>query len=354
MTVLMGQGNLLQADVEALVNSVNTVGVMGKGIALQFRQAFPDNYRAYRQAVARGEVKPGKVFVFRTQHTTPPKLILNFPTKRHWRDNARLDDLEAGLIDLVDVIREHDIASVAVPPLGCGNGRLDWQREVLPRLAEAFATLTDVRVILYQPAGAPDLSEMPIGTEPPPMTPRRAALLELLDRYLQPGDTATVLEVQKLAYLLQAAGQPLGLTFQPARYGPYDYRLHHELQRLEGHFVRGYGDRSTPGELHPLPDALAAARETLAQHPDIAERVDRAAELIEGFESPWALELLTTLHWLANTDPTVRTDPATAAERISAWSDRKRQLLQPHHIDVVWRHLQHYDWLPSEPAAATH
>src|ERR1700690_816271 len=111
-------GNLLDADAEALVNPVNTVGVMGKGIALQFKQAFPDNFKAYEAACRRDEVRPGKMFVFHRNTLANPKVIINFPTKRHWKGKARIEDIEAGLRDLVRVIKEENIRSIAVPPLG--------------------------------------------------------------------------------------------------------------------------------------------------------------------------------------------------------------------------------------------
>jgi hypothetical protein len=310
-------------------------------------------HRPVELAVQVGEVQPGSVFVYRT-HRLVPRFILNFPTKRHWRANARLDDLEAGLVDLVKVIRELEITSVAVPPLGCGNGRLDWATQVLPRLGEAFAALPNVRIILYPPAGARAPEQMPVATAPPPMTPGWAALLTLIDRYLPSGDTATIMEIEKLAYLLQSAGQPLGLNFKPARYGPYDYRLHHQLQQAEGHFLRGYGDRTSPGELHPIPNALAAAQQTLQDHSDAAARVERVAALIEGFEGPWAIELLATLHWLGAHDPNVRRDPNTATEQTAAWNDRKRDLLQPHHARVTWQQLHDHNWLAVRNRAERH
>src|SRR5215472_9421906 len=119
-------GNLLDADVEALVNAINTVGVMGKGIALQFRQTYPDNYDFYRKACERKEVQPGKMLVFVTGKLTNPRYIINFPTKRHWRGKTQFKDVEDGLRDLVEVVRQREICSIAVPRLGCGNGGLRW------------------------------------------------------------------------------------------------------------------------------------------------------------------------------------------------------------------------------------
>jgi len=147
-------GNLLEANVEALVNAVNTVGVMGKGIALQFKQAFPENFKAYKNAYRNNQLSTGKVLVLPTGHLTNPKYILNFPTKRHWRSKSRLDDIKAGLVDLVRVIEENKIGSIAIPPLGCGNGGLDW-KDVRPLIENVLTSLTDVEVLIYEPNGSP-------------------------------------------------------------------------------------------------------------------------------------------------------------------------------------------------------
>jgi O-acetyl-ADP-ribose deacetylase (regulator of RNase III) len=224
-------GNLLEADVEALVNTVNTVGIMGKGLALQFRQASPENYQAYRKACERKEVQPGQMFVFDTGQLTNPRYIINFPTKRHWRQKTRIQDIEDGLAALVEVVREKDIRSLAVPPLGCGNGGLDWD-EVRPLIEQALSTLPDVQVLLYAPAGAPEAEQMHVATKRPNMTPGRAALLGVLDTYALPGYRLTMLEIQKLAYFLQVAGEPLRLEFTKGSYGPYTEVLHHVLQRF--------------------------------------------------------------------------------------------------------------------------
>ncbi len=153
-TITPCQGNLLACDAEALVNTVNCVGVMGKGIALAFKKAYPENFTAYAQACRRGDVRPGRVFVCDApaSELIGPLLLLNVPTKRHWRDPSRLSDVEAGIADLVRVCREREIESIAIPPLGCGNGGLDW-RVVRPKIVRALSTLPDLTVYLYDPPG---------------------------------------------------------------------------------------------------------------------------------------------------------------------------------------------------------
>jgi O-acetyl-ADP-ribose deacetylase (regulator of RNase III) len=145
-------GDLLQADAEALVNTVNCVGVMGKGIALQFKHAYPENYRLYRSVCKRGELRPGKLLVYDSGRLFNPRYIINFPTKRHWRNPSRIEDIEAGLVTLVLEVQDREIGSIAIPALGCNNGGLDWS-DVRPRIEQAFEPLQEVRVLLYQPLG---------------------------------------------------------------------------------------------------------------------------------------------------------------------------------------------------------
>jgi O-acetyl-ADP-ribose deacetylase (regulator of RNase III) len=143
-------GNLLEAQVDALVNTVNCVGVMGKGLALQFKQVFPENFTAYPRACGRGEVQPGRMFVFATGNLTPPKFIINFPTKRHWKMKSSLQDVADGLDALLNIIRTNHITSIAIPPLGCGLGGLDWQ--VVRKLIETkFDSFDPVRILIYEP-----------------------------------------------------------------------------------------------------------------------------------------------------------------------------------------------------------
>ena len=289
------KGNLLDADAEALVNTVNTVGIMGKGIALQFRQAFPENFRAYEAACKQGQVQPGRMFVFHTNTLHNPRIIINFPTKRHWKGKSKIEDIDAGLHDLIEVIKREQIKSIAVPPLGCGNGQLKWS-EVRPRIERAFEALHAIKVYLYEPAGAPKPAEMKVATTRPKMTGARAAILLLMRRYQVPGYRLTLLEIQKLAYFLQSAGEPLKLVFAKQKYGPYTEQLHHVLQRLEGHFIRGYGDRSRDVSVTLLPDAAEEAVAFLQGNSATESWFERVAQLIQGLETPHGMELLATVH----------------------------------------------------------
>lgn len=148
MSIERGHGNLLTADVDALVNPVNTVGVMGKGLALQFRKAFPEAFTSYAQACKAGEVVVGRMHI--VQRLTSPRIIVNFPTKQHWRQPSQLAYVRDGLRDLIQQIRTLQIRSIAVPPLGCGNGGLDWV-VVKPLIIAAFAEVPDVRAVIFEP-----------------------------------------------------------------------------------------------------------------------------------------------------------------------------------------------------------
>jgi O-acetyl-ADP-ribose deacetylase (regulator of RNase III) len=253
--IILKQGNLLEDEAEALVNTVNCVGVMGKGIALQFKQAYPEMFSEYEKACRRKEVQPGKMHVVCTKSLLNPKYIINFPTKRHWKNKSRMEDIELGLADLIKVIKELNIKSIALPPLGCGNGGLRWD-EVRPKIEAAFEHLKEVEVHLYEPAGSPNPDQIKIRTKPPKMTRSRALLLMLMNDYSIPGYKLSLLEVQKLAYFLQVVGEPMRLRFEKGKYGPYADNLNHVLLRLDGHFIRGFGDRNRDAEIYLLPNAV--------------------------------------------------------------------------------------------------
>ena len=348
------RGNLLEADVEAVVNTVNTEGIMGKGIALQFRKAYPENYEAYKRACESGEVQPGRMFIFDQRSLANPRYIINFPTKRTWRANSRMEDIESGLAALVKDVKRLGVRSVAVPPLGCGLGGLSW-RDVQPRMRLAFEKLPDVRWMVYEPAGAPDPKAARNRTPRPKMTQGRAAVLGLIRRYLVPGFdyTVSLLEIQKLVYFLTEAGEKLNkVKFEKHHYGPYADVLRHVLEKMDGHFVTGYGDGhnkpDTPIQL--VPDAAAQAERYLDDHPDTRRRFDRVAELIEGFETPFGMELLATVHWVATRETSdAPSTPDVTYAAVRTWSTRKANLMRREHVRAAWQRLNQLGWLQLSP-----
>lgn len=335
-------GDILRADVEALVNTVNCVGIMGRGIALQFKNDFPDNFKAYEAACEREEVQPGKMFVFETRTLTNPKFIINFPTKRHWRGKSRMEDIESGLNALVDEIRERGIRSIAVPPLGSGLGGLNWA-DVRPRIVAALDQLDDLNVIVYEPNSAPVATK---SREVPKMTAGRAALVVLMHRYLGGlmDPFVTLLEVHKLMYFMQEAGEPLRLQYAKAPYGPYAENLRHVLRAVEGHLVAGYADGgdAPDKQIELVPGAMNDAEAFLKEAQETVERFDRVGYLVEGFETPFGLELLATVHWVASRENATGAEDAVA--KVYAWNDRKKRF-SPRQIGIAFETLRAKGWL---------
>jgi O-acetyl-ADP-ribose deacetylase (regulator of RNase III) len=319
-------GDLLTEDAEAIVNTVNCVGVMGRGIALQFKNAFPDNFKAYAAACKREEVQPGNMFVYETGGLTNPRFIINFPTKRHWRGKSRIEDIETGLESLVKVIKERKIQSIAIPPLGSGLGGLDWS-QVRSKIEAALKGLEDEQVIIFEPEGASESDTIVHKREVPKMTEGRAALVELMRRYLGGllDPFVTLLEVHKLMYFMQVAGEPLQLKFSKGPYGPYAENLRHVLNAIEGHFVSGYADGGDEPDkqLKLVPGVIDDATAFLQDKFETQRHFKRVSDLVEGFESPFGLELLSTVHWVASKEEHQSED--NIVEKVYAWNDRKKQ-----------------------------
>ena len=353
--ITQARGNLLEADVDALVNTVNTVGIMGKGIALQFKRAFPQMFKAYAQACKDGGVALGSMHVWHTEEIRGPQLVINFPTKGHWRSRSRIEDIEAGLDDLVRVIRDERIRSIAVPPLGCGHGGLDWA-EVEPLIRVKLAEVPAVAVQLFAPDGAPAASEMTTRGAAPRVTPSRAALIAAIARYSSVSlEGATPIAVHKLMYFLQASGFGLNLNFEKHHYGPYADAVRAMLRELEGHQLRGFGDGSQLVELAEpitvIDDSGVAAKLAEDDMASYQDHLDRVMDLVAGFESTFSLELLATVHWVA-THPSAGEAPTDDAvvSAVRNWSARKGGLFQPEHVRVAIDALRAGGWL--KPAAS--
>lgn len=338
------RGNILRADTEAIVNTVNCVGFMGRGIAAQFKRAYPENFKAYEAACKREEVMPGKMLVFATGQLTNPRFIVNFPTKRHWRGKSRIEDIESGLVALVREVRARGIKSIAIPPLGCGLGGLDW-RDVRPLIEKAFADLPGVRALVFEPSDEAPSERMATTREVPKMTPGRAVLVGLFEKYLAAlmDPAISLLEVHKLMYFAQAAGEPLRLKYVKAPYGPYAENLRHVLAAIEGYMISGYGDGGdAPAKpLQLVPGAIDEARAFLEAHPETVARFNRVAKLVEGFETAFGMELLATVHWVMTQEGARGTDVVGAIHR---WNLRK-QMFSDEQILLAAKRLEDEGWL---------
>jgi O-acetyl-ADP-ribose deacetylase (regulator of RNase III) len=342
-------GNILRADAEAIVNTVNCVGFMGRGIAAQFKRAYPLNFKAYEAACKHKEVVPGKMLVFETGQLTNPRFIINFPTKRHWRGKSRIEDIVSGLVALVSEVRSRKIRSIAIPPLGCGLGGLNW-RDVRPLIERAFAPLPDVRVLVFEPNADGPSDKMAKAREVPPMTPGRAVLVGLLEKYVSAlmDPAVSLLEVHKLMYFAQEAGEPLRLKYVKAAYGPYAENLRHVLAMIEGYMISGYGDGGDAPEkpLELVPGATDEAREFLKDHPETSERFERVAKLVEGFETAFGMELLATVHWVMAHEGA---RGQAVVDAIHAWNSRK-QMFTDHQILLAANRLAEEGWLAGAKA----
>ena len=343
--IRMTHGDILRADAEAIINTVNCVGVMGRGIALQFKKAWPNNFNAYALACKNKDVQPGRMFIFETGQLANPRYIINFPTKRHWRAASRIEDIESGLVALVDDIQRLGIKSVAIPPLGAGLGGLDWAI-VREKIEEAMQPLRDVDVFLYEPIGAPQNDKIAKHKAVPNMTAGRAVLIELVQRYLRGllDPTVSLLEVHKLLYFMQEAGEPLRLKYEKAHYGPYAQNLRHVLNAIEGHFISGYADGgdAPEKELQLVPGAIEDAQEFLTQHPDTRTRFEKVSQLVEGFESPQGLELFATVHWLSKHEQVQSTEELV--QKVHSWNARK-QMFTARQIAIAEQVLTDQSWI---------
>lgn len=336
------KGNLLTADVEALVNTVNCVGYMGKGVALQFKKAFPENFKEYQKACRKGQIQPGVVFAFHTGFLNNPKYIFNFPTKRDWREKSRLDDIKIGLQALVKLIKKFEITSMAIPPLGCGLGGLNWA-DVKPLIVEAFTGL-EIHVLIFEPGETPN-SAIAQPSAPAKMTKARALFIKLIARYKQFSYRLNLLEIQKLAYFLQEAGEPLKLNYVAAHYGPYAHNLSKVLENLEGTYIQGFKDIKPQSEIELMEGAIQAADVFMTNDDESQHRLQKVEALIEGFETPYGLELLATVHWLFHYGSPKALDAQSAVELVHKWNPGKKERFNPDHIKTAWQHLVDKGWI---------
>lgn len=337
-------GNLLDCQAEALVNTVNCVGVMGRGIALQFKKKYPANFKAYEKACHQQQVQPGKMFVFDTQQLVYPRFIINFPTKRHWKEKSRIDDIELGLQDLVDVIQKYHIRSIAIPPLGAGLGGLEWH-DVRRHIEASLGDMSDVEIFVYEPQDVPKTEKIIHEKEAPKMTAGRAALIELMQRYLEGllDPFISLLEVHKLMYFMQESGENLRLRYVKYHYGPYADNLRHVLNAIEGYFIEGYQDGGDmPNKpLSLLPGAVEDAKKFLQQSPIHYQHCERVIKLVEGFESSFGLELLATVHWSIAHDKVSKNN---LVEHIYQWNQHKRQFTE-RQIAIAYERLHSQGWI---------
>ena len=340
-------GNLLEARVEVLVNTVNTVGVMGKGIALMFKERFAENFRLYAAACKAGKVQTGRMFVTPVHELDGPRWIVNFPTKQHWRSPSRLEWIVDGLQDLRRFLLEHQIHSIAIPPLGAGNGGLEWTavREQIELALGDIAT----EVLVFEPTRQYQNVAKRNGVEK--LTPARALIAELVRRYWIMGMECSLLEIQKLAWFLERAierhnpgNNPLNLQFTAHKYGPYANRLDHLLNNLDGSYLhcnKRISD-ADPFEVIWFDDERKDFLQTYlkTETKAYARALESTTNLIDGFESPFGMELLATVDWLLTREG-VAPDVPALREGLRHWrggpdaAERKMRLFDDRTLTIA-------------------
>lgn len=358
-------GNLLESKVDALVNTVNTVGVMGKGIALMFKDRFPKNFKEYSEACKSKNIRVGSMFVTETNELAGPRWIINFPTKQHWRSPSKLEWIKSGLEDLRRVIAEKGIRSVAIPPLGAGNGGLPWE-VVRSEIVSCLNDIKDLEVIVYEPTGTYQNVAKRSGVEK--LTPARALIADLVRRYSVLGMDCSLLEVQKLAWFLERAVEriapdnPLNLKFTAHKYGPYANRLDHLLNNLDGSYLHCEKRISDADPYDSIwfddgrTDYLLAYLKSSEMRPYM-EALEITAALIDGFESPFGMELLASVDWLLSREgiePSIK----GVREGLGNWpsdvrsAQRKLSLFDERVIGSALHRISGAGWLNT--AALTH
>ncbi len=332
-------GNIFDSEAQALVNTVNTVGVMGKGIALQFKKTFPSNFKAYYDATKTGNVEIGKIFVYKDNNlNTGEKLIINFPTKKHWKNPSEYSYIEEGLNDLIRVIEKYNIRSIAIPPLGAGNGGLEWTR-VRKMIEDKLGDL-NIDLCLYEPTSA--IKEK-LKTERVKLTNARALLLYVLFDMVKQGEYVSEFSSEKISYFLQRFGakKHFKLTYQPNFYGPYSGKVRFLLNILNGSYLMGYSDMDKkPFEpLSLLPDAYNEVKEKVESSEELFTIAKATTQFLNGFYSDFALELLSSVDYIAQSNHIL--DKNLISNELEKWSDRKRSMFSDSkYLDISIKHLE--------------
>ncbi len=329
-------GNILDSDTQALVNTVNTAGVMGKGIALSFKKSFPIVFDEYKKSVDSGTFEIGKVQVVNTGRLGP-EYVINFATKKHWRHPSKLEYIRTGLTDLKQKLYDYKIESISIPPLGCGNGKLDWNdvKPLMISILEDVGQHVDIRI--FEPGFS---DQKMVQKEYVQLTAARAMLIHILHEYQSLGYSVNMLVAQKLAYFLQLKGEPLNLNFEKGHYGPYAHRLLHLLKYLNGYFIWFKEEDNKPGTNISIDKKNFWEVEKFVKHElteKQKERIKQVLEFIHGFESPYGLELLATVDFVKRNTNIHNLDHIQS--EIYNWTTRKKKLMKPFHIEVATKHV---------------
>lgn len=339
------KGNLLASSDGVLVNTVNTVGVMGKGIALQFKDEFPHNYAVYVETCRKGELYPGTLLTVKDRSIRyGEKVIVNFPTKVHWRNSSKYEYIQKGLVALRDLIITNKVESISIPPLGCGNGGLDWSK-VKPMIMESLSGL-DTLIHLYEPSA--DVTEVLKSTARPigdvSLTPERAMMLYALFFYETLGEPANLFAANKLVYFMKRLGEPafVKYKFAPAHFGPYSTQVGRALHQLNGKYLTGL-EQMDLRAFDPLTlqyDTWEEVKQYVSEILSVAsrQRLAQLVALVSGFQSTLSLEVLATVDFVRNENPGISLEDTI--RKVWEWSDRKKALFKERYIQIAYEHLK--------------
>lgn len=331
-------GNILDSQAEALVNTVNTVGVMGKGIALQFKKAYPNSFKAYYQACKNKEIEIGKLFVTKDSNvSTGEKVIVSFPTKKDWRKPSEYEYIEKGLQDLMNVINNYKIKSIAIPPLGSGNGGLEWEK--VKNIIARYLGQLDIEVFVYEPT---TLIKEKLKKERVKLTDARALLLFVLYDLVRNGEYVSEFSSEKVAYFLQRFGAKkyFKLTYQSNFYGPYSGKVRFLLNILNGSYIMGYSDMNKkPFEpLTIVADGYEDIKKYIESKPELKSIATKTIEFLNGFYSDFALELLSSIDFISQKEKNLSRE--VISNKLETWSNRKRSIFSnPKYLDISLHHL---------------
>lgn len=339
------KGNLLEAQTYALVNSVNTVGVMGKGVALLFKENFPTNFKKYVDACKNKWLQPGKLLIVRENTFQGERLIINFPTKTEWYQKSKYEYIESGLIALETELRKGYITSIAIPPLGCGNGGLRWDK-VKIMIENHLTSFTNVKILVYAPNEAVKelLKKQEKIKNEVKLTAARAMLLYSLFYYESLGETSSLFVANKLAWFLQRMGENLRLKFEPSHYGPYSVQVGHVLHALNGKYLKGLEqmDAKAFDKIELNYDSFNEVNQFIKSElkSEQLQRLNDLVKFIDGFQSSLALEILATVDFVTR-EKEIR-DVDKIIESVMNWSNRKKELFQEKYIRIAIDHLNKY------------
>ena len=332
-------GNILESNAQALINTVNTVGVMGKGIALQFKKAYLSNFKAYAEACKRKEIDVGKLFVTRDSNLiSGEKIIINFPTKRDWRKPSEYSYIENGLNDLVKIIEKEQIKSVAIPPLGAGSGGLEWEK--VKKIIEQKLSYLKLEIFIYEPTV--QIKEH-LKKERVKLTDARALLLYVLYDLVKNGEYVSEFSSEKICYFLQRFGAKkyFKLTYEPNFYGPYSGKVRFVLNILNGSYIMGFSDMNKkPFEpLTIVADGYDSVKNHIQDKQELLAIAKKTMDFLNGFYSDFALELLSSVDYITSKNQTF--EKKVISRELEKWSNRKRSMFSnSKYIDISIRHLQ--------------